>query len=129
MDIRQLLEKLGHKDLLSADWYNFIAEWLKWYAGKAGWHSYTIYNGESTIKCERKSLGMAKKVSEDKADLLLNEKVEITVTPMNAKEGSGSTAMQDYVDEVLHDNNFWVRGNQLVELANALGTGACKPSE
>lgn len=131
MDIRQLLEKLGHKDLLCADWYGYVAEWLKWYAGKASWHRYTIYNGESTIKCERKSLGMAKKVSEDKADLLLNEKVEITVTPKQVgaiksvvQKVTGSTASQEFVDAVLQDNNFWVRGNQLVELANAIGTGA-----
>jgi A118 family predicted phage portal protein len=57
---------------------------------------------------------MAKKISEDKADLLLNEKVEISI----------NDTMQEYLDDVLKANDFWVRGNQLIELANALGTGA-----
>ncbi len=116
MEIRKLLEKLGHKNLLSSDWYSNIEKWLNWYGGKAKFHDYTVYNGQQFVPCTRKTLGMAKKVSEDKADLLLNEKVEIAV--------AGGAELQKYLDAVLDDNNFWVRGNQLVELANALGTGA-----
>lgn len=115
MEIRQLLEKLGHKDLLKPEWYANIAKWLEWYGGKAKFHYYSVYNGRESIPCVRKTLGMAKKVAEDKADLLLNEKVTINI---------GVEDLQDYLDEVLDVNNFWVRGNQLIELANALGTGA-----
>lgn len=125
MEIRKLLEKLGHKNLLSSDWYSTIDLWLNWYGGKAKFHEYRIYNGQRFVPCTRKTLSMAKKVSEDKADLLLNEKVEITVTPRTSSDKqSTSNTLQEYLDTVLMANNFWVRGNQLVELANALGTGA-----
>jgi len=127
--IRKILEKLGYKDLLSDAWYKRIDGWLHWYEGKTKWHTYTIYNGSNSITCTRKTLGMAKKASEDKADLLLNEKVTISVTPKGADAQAGqdrkpSTVLQDYVDEVLKDNDFWVAGNQLVEVCNALGTVA-----
>ena len=56
---------------------------------------------------------MAKKVCEDWANLLLNEKVSI-------KAGS----YEKRLNEILEYNNFRVRGNQLIEIAFALGTGA-----
>lgn len=118
MEVRALLERMGYKGLVSNDWYGRINDWAAWYAGKTKFHSYTIYNGTQDIPCKRKSLCMAKKVCEDKADLLLNEKVTITVA------GGSGNAAQDYLDAVLEAQNFWVRGNQLVELANAAGTGA-----
>jgi A118 family predicted phage portal protein len=58
---------------------------------------------------------MAKTVPEDWANLLLNEKVEIVI---------GEETTHKRVWEVLDSNDFRVRGNQLVELAFALGTGA-----
>lgn len=114
MDVIALLSKLGYSTVLSS-YYDHIKTWKEWYKGKADFHSYDIYNGVKKVRCERQSLGMAKKVSEDKADLLLNEKVSIKL----AKETA-----QKKIDSVLDDNNFWVRGNQLVEKSQALGTGA-----
>lgn len=114
MDIIKQLEKLGYKTI-SGTYYSHIKEWRDWYKGHADFHNYKVDNGIKKIAKIRKSLGMAKKISEDKADLLLNEKVEINL----AKETE-----QEYLDSVLDDNNFWVRGNQLVELSQALGTGA-----
>lgn len=58
---------------------------------------------------------MAKTVAEDWANLALNEKVQITV---------GENTANERIWEVLDNNDFKVRGNQLVELAFALGTGA-----
>lgn len=58
---------------------------------------------------------MAKKICEDKANLLLNEKVSLNIYDKQA---------QEYLDRILHDNNFWVKGNQLIEITSALGTGA-----
>lgn len=112
VDVFSILNTLGYTDILSSDWYRRIDSWREWYEGKTKFHQYTVYNGIKMVGCTRQSLGMAKKICEDKADLLLNEKVSIV------------TDEQDYLDEVLDENNFWVRGNQLIELANALGTGA-----
>lgn len=111
--IRQYLSK--HKyNTAPDDTYNHIEEWLEWYEGDVEkFHTYKVYNGMVTTKHKRYQLGMAKKVCEDWANLLLNEKVSI-------KAG----AYEKRLKEILQDNNFKVRGNQLVELAFALGTGA-----
>lgn len=121
MDVRGILEKLGYKNLVSADWYTRISEWREWYKGETDWHKYHIYNGIKRSEHTRRSLGMAKKVCEDKADLLLNERVQIVVTPKASAEVNRA---QEILDSVLEDNNFWVQGNQLMETANSLGTGA-----
>ena len=114
MTAQELLKQLN-LTTIPGEWYDRVRGWLDWYGGKADFHSYRVYNGERFQSRERASLSMAKKVCEDKADLLLNEKVTITV------EGG---EMQAFVDDVLHANNFWVRGNQMVEIASATGTGA-----
>lgn len=94
--------------------YNHIDEWLDWYQGDVeNFHTYKIYNGMTTTKQKRYRLGMAKKVCEDWANLMLNEKVAI-----NAGE------YEKRLNEILQRNNFRVRGNQIVEMAFALGTAA-----
>ena len=111
--IRQYLIENGYTTVSDAT-YCHIDEWLDWYQGEVSkFHTYTVYNGVVTTKQKRYSLGMAKKVCEDWANLLLNEKVTI-----NAGNYEGR------LNTILQTNNFKVRGNQLVELAFALGTGA-----
>lgn len=96
------------------DTYSHIDEWLEWYQNDVEkFHRYKLYNGSVTVEKERYKLGMAKKLCEDWANLLLNEKVAI-------KAGS----YEKRLNEILQKNNFYVKGNQLVELAFALGTGA-----
>lgn len=51
-------------------------------------------------------MGMAKKLSEDIADLLLNERVTITLDDDQTDE---------YVQQVLDDNRFLVMGNDYQE--------------
>ena len=58
---------------------------------------------------------MAKRVCEDWANLLLNEKFSITASDAKADK---------FLKKVLKDNNFYASANRLVELAFALGTGA-----
>ena len=115
MDIIALINKLGY-GTIGKDWCSKVEDWRSWYKGNnKDFHRYNVYNGTQFVSCERATLGMAKKVCEDKADLLLNERVEINV---------GNEQAQAVIDDVLEANNFWVRGNQLVEVANATGTGA-----
>lgn len=98
----------------SDETYSHIDEWLEWYEGEVPlFHNYKVYNGSAITKHKRYRLGMAKKVCEDWANLLLNEKVSL-------KAGRYSKRL----NEILDANNFRIRGNQLVELAFALGTGA-----
>ncbi len=111
--IRQYLT--GQKyNTASDETYSHIDEWLDWYQGDVpNFHTYHIYNGVQTSTQKRYRLGMAKKVCEDWANLLLNEKVSI-------KAGN----YEERLNQILMDNNFRVRGNQLVEQTFALGTGA-----
>lgn len=92
--------------------YDHIDNWLEWYQDDVKkFHHYKVWNGVIMTKHERYRLGMAKKVCEDWANLLLNEKVTIN-----------AGAYEERLNEILNFNNFSVRANQLVELAFALGT-------
>ena len=111
--IRQYLTQNKYSTA-SDETYSHIDEWLEWYQGEVEkFHKYKIYNGSTTVEQEMYRLGMAKKVCEDWANLLLNEKVAI-------KAGD----YEDRLNKILEANNFKVRGNQLIEMAFALGTGA-----
>ena len=93
-----------------------IYEWQRWYeADVRHFHRYRIYNGKNTINCRRLSLGMAKKLCEDIADLLLNERVMITIN-------DGTTS--DFVMNVLERNHFEVLGNEYQERKAYTGTVA-----
>ena len=99
----------------SDDTYGYVEEWKDWYEGEVkGFHDYTIFNGVVSTKQKRYKLAMAKKICEDWANLLINEKVAIKAEGEFGKR----------LEEILHRNNFLVRANQLIELTFALGTGA-----
>lgn len=90
-------------------------EWLNWYEGYVkDFHHYTVYNGIDMVGKDRYTLGMAKTISEDWANLLLNEKVKIYT----------NTDFDKQLEKVFEYNNFRVKCNQLIELSFALGTGA-----
>ena len=116
MNIFQKLKELGF-DTVPNDFYTQnIDKWQQWYEGKVNkFHTYKVYNGSSYVTCQRYSTGMAKKVAEDWANLLMNEKVSITL------EGE---AEQAFFDEVCKANNFAVKCNEMQEKKAALGTGA-----
>lgn len=93
-----------------------INQYLGWYKGFVDdFHRYYIYNGERRIDRTRYSLQMSKKICENFADLLMNEKVTITL---------GDDASNRSLEEILHDNNFYVKANQGIEKTFALGMGA-----
>lgn len=114
MNIPQYLSKLGYQTI-DAEYQTHIDSWLSWYQGKTKWHEYSVYNGKKKVQQIRATLGMAKTISEDWADLILNEKVVIK---------SNEDRFNELLSATLDYNNFGVRGNQLIELAFALGTGA-----
>ncbi|MDD4688336.1 MAG: phage portal protein [Eubacteriales bacterium] len=101
---------------LSDNFYDIMNDWFEWYKGKNDrFHSYSQFNGKRKIKRERYSLGMAKKVCEDWANILLNEKVNINIS---------DERISKVINKVLEKNNFRVRSNRLLEQTFALGTGA-----
>lgn len=112
--VKDILLKRGYTVDYGDETFSHINENLEWYQNDVKkFHQYKVFNGIQTKSENMFRLGMAKKICEDWATLLLNEKVSI-------KAGS----FDKRLNEVLNYNNFSVRGNQLIEIAFALGTGA-----
>ena len=118
MNVIEKLKQLGYSTV-DEDFYRKVSEWKSWYVGDVkGFHRYKVRNGHNTVRCKRYSLGMGKKIPEDWANLLMNEKVNITL------EGSKE---QEFIDRVFEENNFEVKANEMQEMAFALGTVAFIP--
>ena len=118
MNIRRALKELGF-DTVGIDFYKLIGVWVDWYKGNVeDFHSYTVWNGIEELECHRYSVSMAKKVCEDWANLLMNERVNITL------EGKKE---QEFVDTILSENNWEVKANESQERKAATGTIAYVP--
>lgn len=104
-------------DTLDPAFYRQIEVWRSWYNSNVRkFHKYKVYRGNGTsVNCTRYALGMAKKVCEDMADLLLNEKVTITVSDQTT---------DSFVKKVLESNTWEELGNEYQEWKSALGTVA-----
>ena len=93
-----------------------VSLWRDWYQGYyKPFHHYLDYNGNETLELDRYSLKMGKRVCEEWANLLLNEKVQIKVSNEYA---------ESFLKDVLNENSFFKNANMLVETTFALGTGA-----
>ena len=119
MNIFEYFKKKGI-DTLDSSFYSKIALWDSWYRSNVKkFHQYRVYHGASHYeRCVRKSLGMAKKICEDISDLLLNERVTITIKDETTAK---------YVRSVLDAANFTVQGNEYQERKAACGTVAYVP--
>lgn len=116
MDVLSIIKTISKKNSLIVFQTPRVQEWLSWYSGKVRrFHRYTINNGKKRVPMERLSLGMPKKVCEDWANLLMNEKTFITLK---------TEADQKTLDKYLEANHFWKKANGLVEKYMALGQGA-----
>lgn len=115
MNIFEKLKERGY-NTVPESFYTNIAIWHSWYDGDVkNFHTYKVYNGMRHVQCHRYSAGMAKKVSEDWANLLMNEKVAITL------EGKKE---QDFFDSIARQNSMFVKLSEMQELKAALGTTA-----
>lgn len=118
MDVTRYLKKQGY-DTVPGSFYRLIDVWESWYQSKVRkFHTYKIYNGDSYVNQQRYSLGMAKKVCEDIADLLMNEKVKITID---------DDATQAFAEHVLKENRAELMLNQYQERKAYTGTVAYVP--
>ncbi len=116
MNLQQFFSNEGYDISEKLNWEKYIDIWSSWYRGKVRrFHNYYIYNGQRKVKMEKKSLQGAKKVAEDWADLLFNEKVSI-----NLQKDEDTKALND----ILRQNNAEVIINQGLEKSFAIGTGA-----
>lgn len=110
------MDKLKEKgyDTVPKEFYDQISIWKSWYDGNVrNFHNYRVFNGQKTVQCHRYTMGMAKKTAEDWANLLMNERVNITL------EGKQE---QEFFDSVCKGNNFEEKANEAQELKAAFGT-------
>lgn len=116
MNLKQFFSSQGYDISEKLNWEKYINIWESWYRGKVRkFHNYYIYNGQRKVKMEKKSMQGAKKVAEDWADLLYNEKVAI-----NLSDDTDTKSL----NEILQKNNAEVIINQGIEKSFAIGTGA-----
>ncbi len=107
-------------DLLGAGYspmYAEIARWDSWWRGHCrSFHEYYEHSpAGGAVKRSLYRMNMAKKICEDWAALLLNDRCGFL-----AEDGTGDS----FVRAVFEENDFFTRANQLVERAFAVGTGA-----
>lgn len=116
MNLQQFFQSKGYDISEKLNWDKHFDSWESWYRGKVRkFHNYYIYNGQKRVKREKKSLQGAKKVCEDWADLLYNERVKINL---------GKDEDTKQLNKILSKNNATVLINQSVERSFELGTGA-----
>ena len=125
MNIRAVIDEINKEfgANICADYYSRIDEWRQWWAGYVkAFHLYKEVLEDGTQKTrELFSLRMAKKICEDWASVLLNEKTEIVID-----DKATSTFLQgdDGYGGVFGNISFWEEANALVEKAFYSGTGA-----
>lgn len=111
------------KTNISTEYYSDIRTWREWWEGYVhAVHSYRELGVDNAPRLRKMyRLGMAKRITEDWAAMLLNEKTSLAVEHgpsgefLQGKDGTGG---------VLGYNHFWAEGNELLEKAFAYGTGA-----
>ncbi|MCH5349205.1 MAG: hypothetical protein J1E40_07770 [Oscillospiraceae bacterium] len=118
--INYLGEKFGC--CLSADYYNKINEWRLWWIGfYEPFHRISFENGESYKTKDMYTMKMAKKICEDWASILINDKTSIKLDD----KYSADFLMGDTENGgVFGSNNFWEEANGLMERMMWSGTAA-----
>lgn len=116
--VTDYIKELGYENIIDINHEELVDKWLTWYKGKTPQHTYYIYNGKIKNKYEMKSLNIASQSCGDISDFFFNEKLDITID----KED-----IQETIKKILMQNNFLYNCNNLMQLTEALGTGAIVP--
>lgn len=114
--IVQFFNNRGY-NVVVGSYYIQVEKWLSWYRGNVNdFHFYRV-NGldNKLVDKEKRTLGMAKQVCEDFAKLEFNEKSEVLV--------KNNDIANEYLQEVLKDNDFSTNFIKFLELSKALGNG------
>ena len=115
-DLKNQLHKKG-VDVINVDYYNVIDVWKSWYKGVVDdFHFYNIKIADgSEVQCEKKTMSMAKKSSEDMLKLNWSNKCDIRLAT-----DEKTKRLWNVLDS--KQNNFTIMFPQVLELAFALGT-------
>lgn len=107
---------------ISTAFYSNIDVWRDWWRGfHQPFHHYKWSNGSRLLDRDMFTLKMAKKVCEDWAAILLNQKTQIII---DDKKTDIFLQGENENGGVLGCNKFWRQGNALMEKAFYSGTGA-----
>lgn len=111
------------KTCIETEYYTYIRIWRHWWEGYVkDVHSYRELGADNKVRIRKLyRLKMAKRVCEDWAALLLNEKTTLAI---EHKASSEFLQGKDGTGGALGLNNFWAEGNELLEKVFAYGTGA-----
>lgn len=117
MNLKEFFNQEGYDIDFKIDNDKNISLWKSWYKGNVkDFHHYWIYNRPgSKVRRNKRTLQMAKKVCEDWADLLFNEKVKISIN---------NESDQIILDDLIKILKLELIVNQGVEKSFAFGTGA-----
>lgn len=126
MDITSFIDYLNGTRgwTLSSSYYSNIQTWKSWYQGYVpSFHEYQEV-GLDRKRHKRKlfRLQMAKKISEDWASLLLNDKTKLKIE--NAAAATWLMGTEDQTGGELARLDFWTHANGLIEDMMRSGTGA-----
>lgn len=107
---------------ISADYYRYIALWQDWWKGyHQPFHRIGFENGQKKKYKNMYTMKMAKKVCEDWASILVNDKTYVKVNhDYSQRFITGSTQNGG----VFGSNNFWIMANGLMERMMWSGTAA-----
>lgn len=118
--LQHLNKKFGTS--LRTEYYENIRLWKAWWRGYVkSFHSFRELDGDKITERKLYSMKMAKKICEDWASILLNEKTGIVISD---KASSDFVQGPKQLSGILGTNGFWQHGNELVEKAFYSGTGA-----
>ena len=109
---------------LDADYSGYIETWRQWWKGSVpGVHTRSAEYADGTKKRKIASLRMPKRVCEDWANLLLNDRTTFQIADEKTSDYLlGSDEQQ--VGGLLRELHFWDNANKLVEQSYWSGTGA-----
>jgi A118 family predicted phage portal protein len=115
-----------YKTDIKTEYYSYVRKWRDWWRGYyKPFHSYQELGVDNAPKQrELFRMNMAKRICEDWAAILLNEKTLLKIDDKQSSEFIQGAEAAQGVGGVLGANNFWAEGNELIEKAFGYGTGA-----
>lgn len=125
MNIKTVIDYLNKQQgyNLDSEYYTRISQWRDWWQGyHLPFHQFKEQGSDGAIRNrDMYTLKMAKKVCEDWASILLNEKTQIVI---DDEASSEFVQGEDGTGGIFAQNDFWVKANALIEKAFYSGTGA-----
>ncbi len=119
--LEALERRCGHAPSPAA--YATLSAWRDWWGGKCEtFHTFIEAGGRPPRKRDMYKMGMAKKICEDWATILINDRTNIRTD--DAQINACLFGDRHGVGGVLTGGDFWGQMNRLVEMTFAMGTGA-----